>query len=74
MERQSNAEWYFRRDPETDRYYNIFFDLCRKFNVRWTTATEKEKAFIEELTRINYEYDRIRRQGGNHSDVRPSFS
>lgn len=70
----SDAEWYFRQDIESDQYYNILFSLCRKFNIHWMTATEKEKAFIEEVTRINYEYDRIRRQGGNPLDIRPSFS
>ena len=58
----SDAEWYFRQDPETERYYDIFFSLCRKYNISWTTATEEEKAFIEEQTKINYEHDIMLRQ------------
>ena len=55
----SNAAWYCRKDPEKERFYEIFFRLCQKYNVRWASATPKEKAFIEEVTRVTYE--RIRR-------------
>ena len=48
----SNAEWYYRKDPENERFYEIFFRLCQKYNVRWASATPKEKAFIEEVTRV----------------------
>ena len=26
----SDAEWYCRKDPEEERFYAIFFSLCRK--------------------------------------------
>ena len=29
-------------------------------NVRWASATLREKAFIEEVTRVTYERDRVR--------------
>ena len=29
--------------------------MCRKFGVSWLKASEEQKAFIEEITRINYE-------------------
>ena len=29
----SDAAWYFDKDPEAERYYEIFFRLCRKYNV-----------------------------------------
>ena len=48
----SDVEWYCRQDPEAERFYNIFFKLCRKYNISWTSADEKEKAFIEEVTRV----------------------
>ena len=38
----SDAEWYFRKEPETERFYEIFFQLCRKYNVHWASATLKE--------------------------------
>jgi len=70
----SDAEWYFRKDPEEDRFYEIFFQLCRKYNVRWASATSKEKMFIEEVTRVTYERDRAQRLGLPLSEIRPSFA
>lgn len=50
------AKWYFTHETEEDRlWYRIFFSMCRKFGVSWPKASETQKAFIEELTRINYE-------------------
>ena len=47
----SDAAWYCRKDAEEERFYEIFFQLCRKYSVRWASATPKEKSFIEEVTR-----------------------
>ena len=50
-----DAKWYFTHETEEDRlWYRIFFSMCRKFSVSWSKASETQKAFIEELTRINY--------------------
>lgn len=70
----SDAAWYCRRDPEEERFYAIFFRLCRKYGVRWASATPKEKTFIEEVTRVTYERDRAQRLGLPLADVRPSFA
>ena len=70
----SNAEWYCRKDLENERFYEIFFHLCQKYNVRWASATPKEKAFIEEVTRVTYERDKAQRLGLPLSEVRPSFA
>lgn len=43
----SDAEAYCRKDPEAERFYDIFFKLCRKYSVSWASADEKEKRFIE---------------------------
>ena len=56
------------------RFYEIFFQLCRKYSVRWASATPKEKSFIEEVTRVTYERDRAQRLGLPLSEVRPSFA
>ena len=69
----SDAEWYCRNDPEENRFYEIFFNLCRKYDVRWASATPKERVFIEEVTRVTYERDRARRLGLSLSEIRPSF-
>lgn len=71
---ESDAAWYCRNDPEEERFYAIFFRLCQKYGVRWTTATPKEKSFIEEVTRVTYERDRAQRLGLPLTEVRPSFA
>lgn len=73
-DRTSDAEWYCRKDPEEDRFYDIFFKLCRKYNVSWASATEKEKAFIEEIARVTYERDKAIRTGTPIADVKPAFA
>jgi len=70
----SDAEWYCRRDPEEERFYEIFFQLCRKYDVRWASATPKEQRFIEEVTRVTYERERALRLGLPLSEVQPSFA
>ena len=70
----SDAEWYCRKDPEEERFYEIFFQLCRKYGVRWASADEKEREFIEEVTRVTYERERAVRLGLPLSDVRPAFA
>lgn len=57
-----DAKWYFTHETEEDRlWYRIFFSVCRKFSVSWPKASETQKAFIEELTRINYEREVAKR-------------
>ncbi len=70
----SDAEWYCRKDPEEERFYEIFFLMCQKYGVRWASAAEKERQFIEEVTRVTYERERALRLGFPLSDVRPSFA
>lgn len=64
---KSDAASYFKADPDADMFYEIFFSLCRKFNVSWSKASEKEKKFIEELTRYNYE----KKKGLNPTEIFP---
>ena len=70
----SEAEWYCRKDPEEEKFYSIFFNFCNKYHVRWASATEKERAFIEEITRVTYERDYATRNGLPLSEVRTSFA
>ena len=70
----SDAEWYCRKDPEEERFYEIFFLMCQKYGVRWASAAEKERQFIEEVTRVTYERERALLLGSPLSDVRPSFA
>ena len=73
----SDAEWYFRKEPETERFYEIFFQLCRnlKFkDAKTISRIAKEKEFIEEVTRVTYERERAQQLGLPLSEVRPSFA
>ena len=70
----SDAEWYCRKDPEEKRFYEIFFKMCQKYGVRWASADDKEREFIEEVTRVTYEREKAIRLGLPLSDVRPSFA
>lgn len=57
-----DAKWYFTHETEEDRlWYRIFFSMCRKFGVSWAKASKKQKAFIEEISRINYEKELSKR-------------
>ena len=33
-----NAQDYFNRNPERDAFYRIFYQICRRFNVTWSSA------------------------------------
>ena len=70
----TDAEWYCRKDPEEERFYEIFFAICRKYAVSWASATEKEKAFVEEVTRVTYERDRAERLGLPFDTIKESFA
>ena len=59
----SDAEWYCRKDAEADIYYALFFKLCWKYHISLPSASEQEKAFIEEVTRVTYERDKAQRLG-----------
>ena len=70
----SDAEWYCRKNPEKERFYEIFFNMCQKYSVRWASADDKERKFIEEVTRVTYEREKAIRLGLPVSVVRPSFA
>ncbi|MDO4981956.1 MAG: hypothetical protein Q4E35_00170 [Eubacteriales bacterium] len=70
----TDAEWYCRKDPEEERFYEIFFAICRKYAVSWASATEKEKAFVEEVTRVTYERDKASRLGLPFDTIKASFA
>ena len=68
-----SAKEYFQRDAERDAFYCIFYQICRRFNVTWSIATPKVKAFIEEATRVTYEQEKAKRNGVSLSTVKPFF-
>lgn len=71
----SDIEKYFKQaeDSRADRYYEIFFSVCRKFNISWTSGSPKEKAFAEEVARVTFEREEAIAKGLPLSTVRPFF-
>lgn len=70
----SDAAWYCRRDSEEERFYEIFFGICRKYRISWASASQREKAFAEEVTRVTYERDRANRLGLPLEGIREAFA
>ena len=53
-----DAKEYFQRDPEREAFYRTFYQICRRFNVTWSTATPEVRTFAEEATRVAYEQEK----------------
>ena len=68
-----SAKEYFQRDAERETFYRTFYQICRRFNVTWSTATPEVRAFIEEVTRVTYEREKAKRNGVSLSTVNPFF-
>lgn len=55
MDRNSEARWYFAESTDRSAFYDLFFQICQQYHVDWATATEQEKAFVEEVARTAWE-------------------
>ena len=85
MDKKNNAQYtidelalqaggYFSMPTQEDiAYTDLLFDVCQQFGIRYYSASAKEKAFVEEVTRVEYEHDKARRNGVPISTVRPLF-
>ena len=72
--KESQCKAYLQ-DAERDKaYYEIFFQMCRKFHIDWAAADEKEKEFITEVTRVTYERNCAVQAGVSPENVRPAFT
>ena len=61
------AGGYFAMPSQDDMAYtDLLFDICQQFGIRYYSATPKEKAFVEEVTRESLT--------GIKQDIRPAFS
>ena len=68
------AGGYFSMPTQDDMAYTeLLFDVCQQFGIRYYSATAKEKAFVEEVTRVTWEKQQEARTGVKQ-DIRPSFS
>ena len=49
------AGGYFAMPSADDlAYTELLFDICKQFGIRYYTAAPKEKAFVEEVTRVTW--------------------
>ena len=73
MKKAITAKDYFNKNKEQYEYLDIFFGLCRKYNISYASASEKDKAFIAEAARVTYEVNKAKRDGLPVLTVKPSF-
>ena len=68
------AGGYFAMPTEEGmEYTDLFFYLCCQFGIRYSKATQKERCFVEEVTRVTWEHIMARRTGSK-APIRPSFT
>ena len=65
--------YFAKPDKESIAYTDLLFDICNQFGIRYYTATEKERYFVEEVTRVTWELKQHELMGIK-GKVRPSFS
>ena len=71
---KSDAEWYCREDSDRDLYLGIFFNFCKKYEVNYSSATDKEKAFIDEICRVTFEKEIAKKKGISLDSVKGFFA
>lgn len=68
------CEQYLQSAQSDKAYYELFFQMCRKFHVDWATASEQDKEFIQEVVRVTYERSCAGQGGTPNEPIRPAFS
>ena len=68
------AGGYFAMPSADDlAYTELLFDICKQFGIRYYSATPKERAFVEEVTRVTWEKQQEAKTGITQ-EIRPAFS
>lgn len=65
--------YFIRPTTENMAYTDLLFDVCQQFGIRYYSATDKERAFVEEVTRVTWEKQQEGKTGVKR-EIRPSFS
>ena len=73
-EKYSLCEQYLQSARDDKAYYDLFFQMCRKFHVDWANASEREKEFIQEVVRVTYERSCAEKSGTSTEHIRPAFT
>lgn len=51
------AGGYFSAPSDQDfAYTDLLFSICEQFEIRYYSATLKERSFVEEVTRVTWEH------------------
>ena len=71
----SDMQWYIDRAKDTreNKYYDIFFNVCRRYHVSRRDASAKERAFVDEVGPGEFEGSEAVEKGLPLSSVRPFF-
>lgn len=68
------AGGYFALPDEDElAYTDLLFSVCNQFGIRYYSATEKERCFVEEVTRLTWACQQGKTVGMD-AEVRPSFT
>ena len=68
------AGGYFALPDEDElAYTDLLFSVCEQFGIRYYSATEKERCFVEEVTRLTWACQKGKTVGID-AEVRPSFT
>lgn len=68
------AGGYFSPPTEENiAYTDLLFDVCKQFGIRYSSASAKERYFVEEVTRVTWAVQQERKSGVKHP-IRPAFS
>ena len=54
-------------------FFDTFFSMCHKFKIDYAKATPKDTAFIDEITRYNYELEKAKRDGLGTEKIKKPF-
>lgn len=58
------AGGYFSLPSEDEfAYTDLLFSVCSQFGIRYYTATEKERYFVEEVTRVTWAHQKAKTTG-----------
>lgn len=68
-----NRQKYLSGEKDATLFFGTFFSMCHKFKIDYEKASPKEKAFIDEMTRYNYELKKAKRDGFSTEKIKKPF-
>ena len=68
-----NQQKYLSGEKDATLFFDTFFSMCHKFKIDYEKASPKEKAFIDEMTRYNYELKKAKRDGLSTEKIKKPF-